>query len=194
MVFVLQCSGIVTRVETRITETVSKLHSAPRKINGSQEYKNTIVWKNSDEFFETQYKTCIEEFDEESPNSKNNSFSSGTSSESAISQGNSTQKVEQITKSPAVLKFHRSDVKNLSHDFQSCFQTVKTYKDESSEESSCEPDIQESSQESVQSAVIQIECSTSSNTKSTEVGSFKYSIRLKINFYVQSKTLFITTC
>lgn len=169
-------------VETQITETVSKLHSAPRKINGSQEYKNTqsleesipkhtIVWKNSDEFFETQYKTCIEEFDEESPNSKNNSFSSGTSSESAISQGNSTQKVEKITKSPAVLKFHRSDVKNLSHDFQ----TVKTYKDESSEESSCgEPDIQESSQESVQSAVIQIECSTSSNTKSTEVGSFKY--------------------
>lgn len=183
--FVLQCSGIVRRVETQITETVSKLHSAPRKINGSQEYKNTqsleesipkhtIVWKNSDEFFETQYKTCIEEFDEESPNSKNNSFSSGTSSESAISQGNLTQKVEQITKSPAVLKFHRSDVKNLSHDFQSCFQTVKTYKEESSEESSCEPDIQESSQESVQSAVIQIECSTSSNTKSTEVGSFKY--------------------
>lgn len=156
-----------------------------RKINEGQEYKNTqsleesipkhpIVWKNSDEFFETQYKTCIEEFDEESPTSKNNSFSSGTSSDSAIIQGNSTQIVEQNTISPAVLEPHRSDVKNLSHDFEPCFQTVNTCKEESSEESSCEPDIQESSQESVQSAVIQIECSTSSNNKLTEVGSFKY--------------------
>lgn len=147
-----------------------------------QEYKNTQSvedsipkkrksWKSSDEFFETQDNACIEEFEEESPNSKSDFVSSGSISK-LITQRNLTQIVEQKISSLAVAKSCRSDIKNLSREFEPGFhQTVKVCEDESSEESGCEPepDIQESTQESVRSEDILIECSTSSNTKSTQV-------------------------
>lgn len=145
--------------------------------------KPLSLWKNQDEFHVNNNELKIEEFDDESPLNISELQSPSVKQPIVEDMDKTTVTSQSTHKKPIVLtkkdasKSLLPSITEFQNGFEAYLEGVDILKDkdDSSDESEVEGEAeihQEATQESAVPAGIHIDCSTSPNTKSTQVSEF----------------------